>query len=61
MLTYMEPILIKAYSIVQTLQSWLTVPGVSSEGILMADYSKIDSGLKVSNEKIAELINLLTS
>jgi hypothetical protein len=42
MLTLMEPILVKAYSVVQTLQSWLAVPGMSSSGILMADYSKID-------------------
>lgn len=55
MMTHLEHILMRTYSIVQTLQSWLAVPGKSSEGILLANYTQIDEGLKWSDAEFDKL------
>lgn len=55
MMTHLEHILMRTYSLVQTLQSWLAVPGKSSKGILLANYTQIDEGLQWSDAEFEKL------
>lgn len=50
-----QPILKDTYSIIETIQQWLTVPNITSNGILYANYSALDEGLRDVSDAISEL------
>jgi hypothetical protein len=50
-----SPILKNTYSFVQTIQQWLTVPNITSQGILIANYTYLDDGLQQTIRDINSL------
>jgi hypothetical protein len=50
-----QPILKDTYSIVETIQQWLTVSNITSKGILSANYSALDDGLQDVSDAISGL------
>lgn len=50
-----QPILKSTYSIIETIQQWLTVPNITTQGILSTNYSSLDDGLQYISDRISIL------
>jgi hypothetical protein len=50
-----QPILKDTYSIIETIQQCLTVPNITTQGILSLNYSFLDDGLQHISDEISDL------